>query len=276
MPDEKFASVLNSKREIKVNGVIYKITPKGTFFCVPEKYDKMISLIKNFQGFKKKKQYSEDELRLGHDGLISKTKFNIPPVTSDIKTIEENSEVLDIGTDMEAMLSDEPYIEVAMSSLFDTDITKYGKAYKVMKTAYKKVVNKTFNYLRSLNNKSSEEEKLQNDIANGKKPNVIAIDNLLDNNVDNYHGPAPSNKYLIFESIWERAHTNDDKISKTFSFNTAKNSLSFGTGLNVKFNEAAHDFNIKAASFYGLAKYNGEWLGIRVESMKNPDDFIEL
>ncbi|TAE38591.1 MAG: hypothetical protein EAY66_03910 [Sphingobacteriales bacterium] len=45
VPDPFFASVINDKLEIKVEGVIYKITPYGTFIFKPEKLDRVNAIL---------------------------------------------------------------------------------------------------------------------------------------------------------------------------------------------------------------------------------------
>jgi hypothetical protein len=48
VPDTSFAKILNIDREIQVGDFIYRITPKGTFFCTDDKYLEMIQSISNF------------------------------------------------------------------------------------------------------------------------------------------------------------------------------------------------------------------------------------
>ena len=53
VPDPFFASVLNEKREIEVNGVLYKITEFGTFITHPERLEELNEVIDNFSSDKK-------------------------------------------------------------------------------------------------------------------------------------------------------------------------------------------------------------------------------
>ncbi len=65
VPDPAFASLLNDKLEITVNGMVYKVTPRGTFYCPEEKLDKLYAILEDTQANAPQKRLMPEEHQIG-------------------------------------------------------------------------------------------------------------------------------------------------------------------------------------------------------------------